>query len=172
MMDIPEGVFSEAVRRFWETRDVQARRQRERGDTDRGSRSAVTGGRQMDGFIETIVQLLRQAEIPKEIIYFGRRLTHLPGYYRPSKEWDLVIATQDRLLAVLELKSQVGPSFGNNFNNRVEEALGSAVDLWTAYREGILPHPSAPWLRLFASSGGVRSIEAAGAGSRTTLSSP
>ncbi len=33
-------------------------------------------------------------------------------------------------------RSQVGPSFGNNYNNRSEEAIGNAVDIWTAYREG------------------------------------
>jgi hypothetical protein len=47
---------------------------------------------------------------------------------------------------------QVGPSFGNNFNNRAEEALGTAVDLWTAYREGAFgdeaPRPFVGWLIL------------------------
>jgi hypothetical protein len=49
-----------------------------------------------------------------------------------------------KLIAAIEAKSQVGPSFGNNFNNRTEEAMGSALDLWTAYREGAFhtsPHP-------------------------------
>jgi hypothetical protein len=36
----------------------------------------------------------------------------------------------------MEFKSQAGPSFGNNFNNRSEEALGSATCIWTAFREG------------------------------------
>jgi hypothetical protein len=38
----------------------------------------------------------------------------------------------------MEFKSQAGPSFGNNFNNRTEEAIGSATDIWTAFREGSL----------------------------------
>lgn len=42
------------------------------------------------------------------------------------------------------MKSQIG-SFGNNFNNRTEEAIGSATDLWTAYREGAFKSPR-PWL--------------------------
>ena len=45
----------------------------------------------------------------------------------------------------MEFKSQVG-SFGNNFNNRVEEALGNATDLHTAYREGAFKPSPAPWL--------------------------
>jgi hypothetical protein len=46
----------------------------------------------------------------------------LPGFYRPSKEWDLLVVADGQLVAAIEVKSQVG-SLGNNFNNRVEEAL-------------------------------------------------
>lgn len=53
------------------------------------------------------------------------------------------------LVASMEFKSQVGPSFGNNCNNRVEEALGNATDLWTAYREGAFSPSSRPWLGYF-----------------------
>ena len=55
------------------------------------------------------------------------------------------------LVAALEFKSQVGPSFGNNFNNRTEEAIGTAVDLQTAYREGAFgehPKPFVGWMIL------------------------
>ncbi len=45
----------------------------------------------------------------------------------------------------MEFKSQVG-SFGNNFNNRTEESLGSATDIWTAYREGAFAISQRPWL--------------------------
>ena len=52
---------------------------------------------------------------------------------------------------MLEFKSQVGPSFGNNANNRAEEAIGTAHDFWTAYREGAFgeqPRPFAGWMIL------------------------
>jgi hypothetical protein len=48
----------------------------------------------------------------------------------------LVVVHGDALAAAIEFKSQVGPSFGNNYNNRSEEAIGNAIDVWTAYREG------------------------------------
>lgn len=48
------------------------------------------------------------------------------------------------LVAAIELKSQVG-SFGNNFNNRTEEAIGNAADIWRAYEEGFFGHIR-PWL--------------------------
>ena len=60
----------------------------------------------------------------------------LPGFFRATKKWDIVVTSGDRLIAAIELKSQVGPSFGNNLNNRVEEAIGNAVDLLNAHREG------------------------------------
>ena len=50
------------------------------------------------------------------------------------------------LIAAIELKSQVGPSFGNNFNNRTEEAIGTAHDLWTAYREEAFGKQSRPFV--------------------------
>ena len=57
-----------------------------------------------------------------------------------------MIVEDEQLIVALETKSQVGPSFGNNFNNRTEEAIGSAVDLWTAFREGALNKTTQPWL--------------------------
>jgi hypothetical protein len=65
----------------------------------------------------------------------GRRNLTLPGYYRPTKSWDVVIIHRQRLLAALEFKSQIG-SFGNNFINRTEEAIGNATDLWAAAKHG------------------------------------
>lgn len=56
---------------------------------------------------------------------------------------------QKSLIAVVEAKSQVGPSFGNNFNNRTEEAMGSALDLWTAFRERAFIESPQPFLGYF-----------------------
>ncbi len=57
-----------------------------------------------------------------------------------------MVVRDGTLLAAIEFKSQVGPSFGNNFNNRSEEAIGTAQDLWTAYREGAFSSVNRPWL--------------------------
>lgn len=70
----------------------------------------------------------------------------LPGWFRAEKKWDLIVVHQKQLLVALEFKSQIGPSFGNNFNNRTEEALGSATDIWAAYREGAFKPSSRPFL--------------------------
>ncbi len=100
----------------------------------------------MDGFCEVVQSVLVDAGMPDADIHLDRKL-ELPGYFRPSKNWDMLIISRGRLVAAMEFKSQRGPSFGNNFNNRAEEAIGTAKDLWIAYREGAFGKDSLrPWL--------------------------
>ena len=136
---------SEAVSHYWVTRQGQAQKQVASGRADQGARSAVTGGAQMDGFTKVITDLIIEAGVSQEYIFYNRYL-ELPGFFRPTKEWDLLVVRDGQLIIALEAKSQVGPSFGNNFNNRTEEAMGSAIDLWTAYREGAFNKTVQPWL--------------------------
>jgi hypothetical protein len=144
MRDLDAGV-RDAVRHFWLTRQQQATRQGEPDDRDRGARGAVTGGKQMDGFVQLVRHLLVASNVPESCIAIGKRI-ELPGWFRAEKRWDLVIVHDGELLAAVEFKSQVGPSFGNNFNNRSEEALGSATDIWAAYREGAFKPSARPFL--------------------------
>jgi hypothetical protein len=146
MHEPPPFIFGPAVRHFWTTRDRQIQAQVERGIVDQGTRGAVTGGLQMDGFTLQIAERLAGAGVPRTAIYTRRGQSDLPGFYRPSKQWDLVVVVDGELVAAIELKSHVGPSFSNNFNNRTEEAMGSAVDIWTAYRDGAFRPSSQPWL--------------------------
>jgi hypothetical protein len=135
-----------AVKHFWNTRETQAQRQGEvSGSKDAGARSAVTGGAQMNGFISLVRELLCESGLPKAHVYCEKYI-ELPGWYRPEKKWDLLIVSDKKLLAGIEFKSQVGPSFGNNYNNRTEEAIGSATDIWAAYREGAFKPSARPWL--------------------------
>lgn len=65
-----------------------------------------------------------------------------------EKSWDLLVVVDGQVIAIVEFKSQVG-SFGNNFNNRTEESLGNATDLWAAYEEGAFRPSARPWLGYF-----------------------
>jgi len=145
-----EKQLGKAISHFWRTREDQRSRQGQTtGAKDYGSRSAVTGGKQLDGFLELMRQLLTEVGLPDHTIYTRSGSTALPGYFRATKDWDLLVVHNNALIASLEFKSQVGPSFGNNFNNRTEEAIGSATDLWTAYREGAFGQSPRPWLGYF-----------------------
>jgi hypothetical protein len=135
-----------AVQHFWEAREAAARLQRQRGARDQGERAGVTAGHNMDGFTYLFAQLARANGRADAEIHTRKALVTLPGYFRTTKTWDLVIMLGGRLIAAIEFKSQVGPSFGNNFNNRAEEAIGSAQDFWTAHRDGALADPRPPFL--------------------------
>jgi hypothetical protein len=141
----------EAIMAFWGNRQKAKEKQIEAGSIDQGERAGVTGGKNMDGFTALVIDLIKANGLASASIHQQRALLTLPGFFRPTKLWDLLVLNEGRLVAAIELKSQVGPSFGNNFNNRTEEAIGTAHDLWTAYREGAFgkhPRPFVAWLML------------------------
>jgi len=142
-----ETELGKAVKHFWKTRTHQKKRQgAETGRKDAGNRGAVTGGKHADGFVNLIAHIVSDAGLPDATIFTTQKTQRtLPGYFRPTKEWDLVIVSGSDLVGAVEVKSQVG-SFGNNFNNRVEEALGNATDFWTAYKKGAYKPSQKPWL--------------------------
>jgi hypothetical protein len=134
-----------AIIAIWKTRGKQSKKQGgEKGDRDRGNRRAVTGGKHLDGFGMLVAAVLESAGLQRATIYWRQR-TELPGWYRAEKRWDLLVVAEAKVIAIIEFKSQVG-SFGNNFNNRTEEALGVATDLWAAYEEGAFRPSERPWL--------------------------
>lgn len=139
-----EDLTRDAVRTYWRTLDDQKVKQSAKS-ADRGNRSAVTGGKQMTGFCNLVQKVLAANGVPDVHVFTQTRL-ELPGYFRPTKNWDMLVVSDQRLVAALEFKSQRGPSFGNNFNNRAEEAIGTGSDLWTAFREGAFATQPAPWL--------------------------
>ncbi len=150
----------EAVQAFWGNREKARQKQIESGRLDAGERAGVTAGKNMDGFVALVIDLVRANGLDHADIHRERSVVTLPGYFRPTKLWDLLVINEGRLVAALEFKSQVGPSFGNNFNNRTEEAIGTAHDLWTAYREGAFGKHQKPfigWLMLVEDAAESRS---------------
>ena len=145
-----DRLMPKAIKHFWKARMLAARIQKNRGAVDQGNRAGVTAGKNLDGFVAMVRQVIVSNGIPKADVYTsGRAEVTIPGFYRPTKNWDLLVVSRGRLVAAIEFKSQVGPSFGNNFNNRVEEALGNAADLNTAFREGVFGESAKPFLGYF-----------------------
>lgn len=128
-----------AIEYFWRTKNKQLKR-----STDSSNRGAVVGGKQLDGFLKLLRDACVAVGVPQECIF--DKNNYIPGYFRSSKDWDfLIISPSGKLLVLIELKSQVG-SYGNNFNNRAEEAIGNAIDLWTAFREKEFISFGSPWV--------------------------
>lgn len=146
-MDV-EKRLQEAVQSYWDARSQNKAKQVEGGKIDAGTRGEVTGGTQMGAMEVLVADILCDAGL-KKLDIKTRTSLELPGYYRSEKKWDLIVISEGQLVTAMEFKSQVGPSFGNNFNNRSEEAIGSATDIWVAYREGRFGKYPAPFLGYF-----------------------
>ena len=154
-----EHRLKEAVKLFWQTRQGAQARSTSSARPNAGTRGSVTGGKHLDGFVDLITAIVVANGLKAEDV--KTRQCILPGYFRATKDWDVLVLHQGVLVAVIELKSQVG-SFGNNFNNRTEEVLGSATDLWTAFREGAFhsgekpgaetPRPFVGWIMILEDS--------------------
>jgi len=144
MPDSLNQEVSEAVAYYWSKLSDQRERQRDSELATRGRRAEVLGGKQMDGFASLCEDLLVDAGLPQDSVLHEHDAT-LPGYYRATKRWDMAVVHDDTLLAVIEFKS-ITSSFGNNLNNRSEEAIGSPTDLYTAYEEGAYDTSPRSWL--------------------------
>lgn len=135
-----------AVKAFWQTRDAARQKHQASGKAYQGELASVIGGKNMDGFANLVIDLVRANGLAHAQICQQRAVLTLPGYFRPTKLWDLLVIDRGRLIAAIEFKSHVGPSFGNNFNNRAEEAIGTSHDLATAYREGAFGEQERPFV--------------------------
>ena len=146
-MDIDKRL-QDAVQSYWDARAKNKEKQVQSGKIDAGTRSEVTGGTQMGGLEGLVADILCDAGL-KRLDVRTRTSLELPGYFRATKKWDLIVVSAGQLVLAMEFKSQAGKSIGNNVNNRSEEAVGSAKDIWTAYREGRFGNSPTPFLGYF-----------------------
>ncbi|MCP3937369.1 MAG: hypothetical protein GY708_18605 [Actinomycetia bacterium] len=134
-----------AVGDYWSVRKSQAERSRDSGVLNTGIRAEVTGGRHLDALQELVVSVFVDAGIPAHLIDVKKR--PIAGYFRRDKSWDVVVMVADRVVGIIELKSMAGNSPGQNYNNRTDEALGQAVDVWKAVEREIIKSPLRALLR-------------------------
>lgn len=148
-MTVTRQDFENAIAAYWGVKRAQNDLSAIKNKVGAGTAGSVRGGKHFDSIAVLLAKFFLDAGYPPSAIRItaGQGLA-LPGYYRPRKRWDVVIAHENTLVAAFELKALGGPSFGNNYNNRVEEALGSAIDLRRAVLEALYPGEK-PWLGYF-----------------------
>ena len=113
------------------------------GRADQGRRSAVTSGKHLDPVAGIIRNDLIDLGFHEDEVFHTGRACTLPGWFRPTKDWDLLALDDGELVSAIELKS-ISSSFGNNANNRAEESIGSVVDAIEAYNERLYGNCSIP----------------------------
>jgi hypothetical protein len=146
-LDIDQRL-QKSVQSYWDARRKNKEKQVQSGKIDAGTRGEVTGGTQMGALEVLVADILCGAGLNKVDIR-TRTALELPGYFRATKKWDLIVVADRQLVLAMEFKSQAGKSIGNNVNNRSEEAVGSAKDIWTAFREGRFGKSPTPFLGYF-----------------------
>ena len=134
-----------AVRHFWDMRATQARKQQQAGGVDQGSRSAVTGGAQMDGFIDLLAELAIEFGARRQDVRRGKR-ARLPGYFLSSTQWDLVLFHKDQVLCAFRVVASDRTGDREPAKELASDAIGSACELWGAYRESAINKDIQPWL--------------------------
>lgn len=140
--------MSDALLGMYDALDLAAKSQMVRGVHDQGARAKVTSGNHMIGIVEVMFADLVDAGYAAEDLVYKRGNLALPGYFRTAKQWDLLCFDDDDLMAAIELKS-INSSFGNNQNNRAEEAIGNAVDMGFATENGLVPRRTKPPARCY-----------------------
>lgn len=115
MLHEVEARFDAALQEFWCIRREQAAKQRAAGKSDKGGRSAVTGGLHLDALGGLVHALLVDAGVADTDVRLKKAL-ELPGYYRPEKQWDLLVLVDGELVPALagtggaELREQLQQS--------------------------------------------------------------
>lgn len=91
----------------------------------------------MEPLSRLVVSDMVEAGYDEKSVFTNVNNVAIPGWFRPRKEWDIAAYEDGVLVAALELKS-MSKDFGNNFNNRAEEALGSAEDINYSVRNHVI----------------------------------
>jgi len=154
------ALFHKAIKHWWDSkREKSAANARK---SQGGTRGENLHGKTMDGFAELLREFLISLNVNPGHIFSGSQFSGspsiLPSYFRPSKNWDLIVVSNSRfhrnasdegdpvLFVSIEFKSQ-DKSIGNNQNSRLEESLGNAIDFWKTYENsGFERQQPRPWL--------------------------
>lgn len=148
-MTVSRQDFEDAVAAYWGAKQTQNELSVIKNKVGAGTAGSVRSGKHFDTLAALLAKFFLDAGYPPDAIRVTvQHRLEMPGYYRPNKMWDVVVAHENTLVAAFELKALGGPSFGNNYNNRVEEAIGSAVDLRRAALADLFPGEK-PWLGYF-----------------------
>ncbi|GAA1080373.1 PaeR7I family type II restriction endonuclease [Nocardiopsis metallicus] len=148
-MTVTRREFNLAVAKYWQLKQEQSERAKNQDRTSPGTTSSTRAGNYFTGVAELIGKFFLDVGYPRASVQF--RQDHgleVLGYYRPQKQWDVMVTSGNTLVAAFDLKALSGPSFGRNYNSRFHEALGNAIDVNRAHLEELYPGEK-PWIGYF-----------------------
>ena len=127
-----------ALAHYWDAKSAAKEKNEQSNAVDVGNRATVTANQHMKGFAQLITHVAELNGLGALPNPRKNKSRVLPGYFRFSKDWDIIFRDGEELLGVIEMKSQ-SSSVGNNINSRIEEFLGTGIDFNTSFREQLIP---------------------------------
>lgn len=80
-----ENKAREAIKAFWQTRADATQKQKESGKSDQGERAGVTGGKNMDGFANLVIDIVKANGLPHAQIHQKRAVLTATGVFPPDQ---------------------------------------------------------------------------------------
>src|SRR3546814_18271499 len=96
-----DELMVKAVEAFWLSRG-SSQVTRSQG----GSRDAVVGGKNMNGFIDLVARVVVHCGLPEQSVHTRKSRVVVPGYFRATKNWDGLVIPRHSMVCVLEFKSK------------------------------------------------------------------
>ena len=93
-----------AIADFWKSRKAAAARQRKKGAVDSGTRGSVTAGKNLHGFLSLVSEIVRRNGLSQFDVVPARSALTLPGFFRATKNWDILVLHRQQLVAAIEFK--------------------------------------------------------------------
>lgn len=81
----------QAVHIFWHSRSSGA----VNASTGDG-RTAVVSGKNMDGFVEVVRSVVKHYGLSEDTVHVRRSKVVLPGFFRATKNWDVLVVHEKR----------------------------------------------------------------------------
>lgn len=98
----------------------------------------------LEGFHALVGRLLADNGLPEARVHTRHGL-ELPGFFMPTRPWDLVVMHEGRLVAALGIRARAARSVENDFVPLCEEALCTGKDMDALCRRQAFGQGLRPW---------------------------
>ena len=100
-MAVTRDDLVDALTAYWGRKTLQLESSRIANAVGAGTAGSVRGGKQFDPVAALVAKFFSEAGFPASSIRINRGVD-LPGYFRPSKQWDVVVVLNGILVAAIE----------------------------------------------------------------------
>lgn len=98
----------------------------------------------LEGFQALVSRLLADNDLPDARVHTHHELK-LPGFFMPTRKWDMVVMHEGRLVAALRIKARTARSLEKGLVAMIEEAISTGTEMDTLSRKQAFGPGLRPW---------------------------